>query len=533
MLLPSIQSGKILRDLHGLKIFMSDSEPKSKDPEIVLATPEEVERRLLNETIDEVLGINNNEQEIEIQQERSKRSPQPPSFADKVQQAIALSPTLNRSQVEDPGLTINDIHRTDIAQIAATDDLPEGTNEVLADLGMYNTPFGRRLYDKVNGLESQRVPPEAMQIEDIGGIPDLMEDSSAPMDSPAIVLEVDVPVRPSNLPEVRTPVRFSTQPVASPAEIRPAPRPSVPRVIREKDPPPRASVVESELEKIATEAAERLKNAPKPRRVQRRKLKTAAAEPTTIDERHKPLKVIKVKPLVPRGIFVPIHFETEFDLNDYQDDEAPEADDRVPLSSIIGLDAEPMMIGTPLIHHTQTPMVSPARQLATSTPDAQQVLELPRRLTLASLRPSVALDAFQAKRPRIEVSDVDNDQIEIPEVDAIDFVPPVMADLRPSMPQVDRQAGVNSKPRNARHVDLHDMEFANWQHKSQSHQPVVGQPTKAPEASRPQRSINEDEFDENGNQLFRRSKGKYDTMIEFIGNDHRVKKCSNYSMEVS
>jgi hypothetical protein len=439
---------------------------------------EEVERRLVNEAIDEVVGIENGQPNDDLcyswvdedLEERMRRNnlwvwsenPKRPStsIADRVQSAKALSPSLNRDQLEDQGINLVESHQSDINQIFQTDDLPEATNEVLAGLGIFETSIGRRLFNKINGIETPQ-----LRRGDVSKVMQVEAQASVSTPSPAVVPE--------------------------------APRRSSDIVLGD---------IGNEIDQMAKKAAERMKNAPKLRRPKRQ---PAVAEPIGIEQCRKTLKNFKFKALGLRDIVMLMHAEVNFDHSHYQDDklgkEKPRAMTGESLAEIIGLETQ-----------LEAVMISPVRDLLTSTP-----LALDNNIVLNHNTPVNSLDLLaskvpQAKRPRIGQSA----NFEIPK---IVVVPPAEELVQPQ---------VTSHNKNQPVIDATDMEFASLQHESLSRQPITLEGT--PKDDRPSRKIrNEDEFDEDGRHLFRRVKGKYDTMIEFVGSDGKIKSRSNYSMEVS
>jgi hypothetical protein len=532
---------KILRELQSLKIFEIQNETKQRTEEPQVPS-EEVERRLVNEAIDEVVGIENDQsdddlnyswvdQDLEermrrnnlwIWSENSKRTS--PSIADRIQSAVALSPSLNRDQLEVQELNLVECHQSDINQMFQTDDLPEATNEVLAGMGIFETSIGRRLFNKVNGIET----PQLRQ-SDVREV--IQASASVPADFPATShfpppidddFEVMNPVEvPGVASEVRKSLRLSSA-------LQKTTKPSV----LEVEAPRRSSDVVlgdigNEMDQLAKEAAERMKNAPKLRRPRR---KPAIAQPSDIDGCHKTLKNFKSKALVYRDIIVLLHFEVNFDYSQYQDDkvpkEKPQAMARESLAEIIGLDTVPAPCREVESSMPRNLMISPARDHLTSTPLARDIDIASNHNTLLNSRNS---EVSQAKRPRIDLSAGAN--FEPPELDIVHpevLVPPQQTPHITVRKNRFEAAGQGFNNKTPTVIDATDMEFANLQHKSMSSQPITLQD------DRPSRKIgNEDEFDENGRHLFRRVKGKYDTMIEFVGSDGKIKSRSNYSMEVS
>jgi hypothetical protein len=179
-----------------------------------LPDSDEIERRLLNETIDETVGMTSAEaggtmtsevagvegmtskvaeaigvtsavaeavENTEIPVERTVNETEPSwldsnleermlrqniikegfkrplSFAERVQ-AAATSSTFNGESFEalavEANVNMTEHKRTDIDSIITTDPFKEATTEELAELGIFNTSIGRQLFDKINGIEA-------------------------------------------------------------------------------------------------------------------------------------------------------------------------------------------------------------------------------------------------------------------------------------------------------------------------------------------------------------------------------------------
>lgn len=532
---------------------------------------EDVERRLLNETIDEVVGIrveapetqpqdpyswiNTNIEERLLQSnliQNGFKAISPPSFASKVQNAIAITlspPSLNRNQLE-----------------AAELELPEATNEIISELGFYTTSIGRELYNKINNVETPIQPVyelEAPNMEipvEIGVIPNLSAETPAiPPTSPQILdLNLHTEIDKTKTPQIS---RINTRLTHATPQVATADAQETSSIYYQ-------SALEAEFEKIALEIEAQKKTEPKPLRVNRKKTQRAKTpELIEIEPMNKPLKYHKRKPLVPRDIEVriPLHFETEYDKKDYQPDDPYEKriEDEINIQNknqpaqisamelefqpseiepepvenirdILGFDSEPQQTVSHL--QNQTPQLSPARQALNLNSPTPSFLLSPRRTTFSKPQDS-NVEVPHPKRPRLEISQSSTHHQSIPhQVPELDFSVPIenQPQEAPFNPRLTSTAlrkplSQQSKPRV---IAKHDLEFAKWHQKSKTSLTTSAEFTPSQKVLQSKKTGNSEEFDENGDHLFHSFKGKYDTMIKFVGKNGKIACCSNFSMEV-
>lgn len=587
---------KMLSQLENLKKLMMSNQAtkKKKTPEPLPPDSDEVERRLLNETINEVVGLDledvlepvENEAQaatadhkappidcyswldIDIEERLKQHKLMPangfktfdadsaPTFADNAQSGSVLTPSLHRN------ITIDEPQKTDINNIGITEDFGDANIEELSKMGMFaleDSSLSKRIFDRIKSIEPTRNPStpvvsitdergksiqvfEALPLNSLGSLDQIPADELPP----GAAASLSRVTRSSVAAEIELPATNEPDPVV--VAQSPQQEPS-------KFPPPSHS---SAFEKIIAEDEELKKQAPKARRRPRPRPRERSRTPETQEflEMNTQLKFHRRKKLVPRDFCLPISFHNPRKIsdNDYQPDElevnVEEAAaggtenknvDLVPLSEILGFgDATPGPGGKvaylPHPRQSETPNQSPAR-------NAQQSLPPSARGTL-SMNPSQSgndapkLDSVRispanlAKRARLEnVQDsyqqpydnaIHHPLAEVSQLLETPFVPTTTSTA---------QRNASSKPTIAEDV----LEFTDWRQKSMQKEPSVAEDldaNKEKTTRRPFRAGNDDEYDENGNRLFRRVKGTYDTMIQFVGSDGKLKKCSQYSMEV-
>ncbi|CRK94624.1 CLUMA_CG008124, isoform A [Clunio marinus] len=156
----------ILRILNELKLDLMSDFPREKKTIETSLTTEDIERRLIEETINEIVGISppamkeqSDKIQIEIQAKHKMKDKNVENitFASKLESTGSrLEPSLIR-EIEQgaSNITLNELVPTPIQFIELSEGFPEASAEEVAEAGHFSTPYGQRLYKSMRNLEEE------------------------------------------------------------------------------------------------------------------------------------------------------------------------------------------------------------------------------------------------------------------------------------------------------------------------------------------------------------------------------------------
>ena len=572
--------GKLLATIKSLRRDLLSDLPRPEKP--MPPTIEEVERRLLEETIAEVVGeeLESPESRVNVREEADKRG----GFLNILNQEpnISGSPSLHRDfgEISAAPISIREVHQSALADIGpAIPDFEEASLNEIADLGMFAGDHGRQLYDSVKTREAlssadisciarQRyeernlsastpvikvlVPP-AFGSDSIQSIRDQSrkETLPAPMPMDLDVEDIAGPtadkslIAPEILPEPREQQDVS-QPPENVQPLEPI-EPQIPAQDENVIEPTAPEVPVSRTEyfqRMATEleAKNRLKSKAR-RRHRRKQQRSPSPDESEFLELNRPLMFHKRKPKSTVAQPTPVRLYPMFDMLDGIEFYGP---DQVLDDELVT--RFPDEIIEPMLQDAQDPPAVPANVVQEDpipnleAPEIEVVPvihEIPR-LSLPEVEPEIIRQV--TKRARKQFGEVSLAETSVHAI-------PVEGERETSNLLVPRES-MASRPQSYVQVTREDLEFAHLRDVSEQ----VLQPD-APEAEQlnPIEQIvkvmaqakstieraNQSEASQRVTKkakddrvLFRVVQGKVEKMVEYVGVNYTIEKHSEYAMEV-